>query len=114
MSSDDIIYLDYNATTYIHEKVAKEMQPYLSTYFGNPSSSHIFGIKTKTAVQKSREQIAHMLGCSSSELIFTSGGSESNRVKMGQSTNNDNTFRNVSVWITIASFLTTLGVVIWK
>ena len=78
MSSDDIIYLDYNATTYIHEKVAKEMQPYLSTYFGNPSSSHIFGIKTKTAVQKSREQIAHMLGCSSSELIFTSGGSESN------------------------------------
>ena len=78
MSSDDIIYLDYNATTYIHEKVAKEMQPYLSTYFGNPSSSHIFGIKTKTAVQKSREQIAHMVGCSSSELIFTSGGSESN------------------------------------
>ena len=39
---------------------------------------------------------------------------EPNRVKMGQSTNNDNTFRNVSVWITIASFLTTLGVVIWK
>ena len=77
-SSENIIYLDYNATTYIHEEVAKEMNPYLISYFGNPSSSHIFGIKAKQAVQKSREQIAKMLGCSSSEIVFTSGGSESN------------------------------------
>jgi selenium donor protein len=76
--SNDIIYLDYNATTYIHEKVAKAMEPYLSTLFGNPSSSHIFGTQTKQAVQKSREQISKMLNCSSSEIIFTSGGSESN------------------------------------
>ena len=76
--SKDIIYLDYNATTYIHEKVAKAMEPYLSTLFGNPSSSHIFGTQTKQAVQKSREQISKMLNCSTSEIIFTSGGSESN------------------------------------
>ena len=76
--SKDIIYLDYNATTYIHEKVAKSMEPYLSILFGNPSSSHIFGTQTKQAVQKSREQISKMLNCSTSEIIFTSGGSESN------------------------------------
>ena len=77
-SNNQIIYLDYNATTYIHEEVAKDMQPYLSTLFGNPSSSHIFGVKTKQAVQKARKQVANMIGCSSSEIIFTSGGSESN------------------------------------
>ena len=77
-STNQIIYLDYNATTYIHEEVAKDMQPYLSTLFGNPSSSHIFGVKTKQAVHKARQQVSTMLGCSPSEVIFTSGGSESN------------------------------------
>ena len=70
----DIIYLDYNATTYIHEQVASEMMPYLTTHFGNPSSSHVFGNKTKMAVQNAREQVALMLNCQSSEIIFTSGG----------------------------------------
>ena len=74
----NIIYLDYNATTYIHPEVVKVMQPYLTKYFGNPSSSHIFGVTTKKAINKSREQIASMLKCSPSEIIFTSGGSESN------------------------------------
>ena len=70
----DIIYLDYNATTYIHEQVAAEMIPYLTTHFGNPSSSHVFGNKTKMAVQNAREQVALMLNCQSSDIIFTSGG----------------------------------------
>lgn len=72
--STQIIYLDYNATTYIHEKVASEMIPYLTTHFGNPSSSHVFGNETKLAVQKARNQVAQMLNCSSNEIIFTSGG----------------------------------------
>ena len=74
-SLPSLIYLDYNATTYIHEQVAAEMMPYLTTYFGNPSSSHLFGNQTKIAVQKARSQVAKMLNCSSSsEIIFTSGG----------------------------------------
>lgn len=73
-----MIYLDYNATTPIDKEVAKAMQPFLDLYFGNPSSSHSYGIKTKKALEKSRSQIAQMINCSPDEIIFTSGGSESN------------------------------------
>ena len=72
--NSSIIYLDYNATTYIHEQAASDMIPYLTTYFGNPSSTHIFGNQTKMAVQKARSQVAKMIGSSPSEIIFTSGG----------------------------------------
>jgi cysteine desulfurase NifS/selenium donor protein len=72
------IYLDYNATTPIDPLVAEAMQPYLSTHFGNPSSSHIYGIKAKEAIEKARRQVATMLGCEIDEIIFTSGGTESN------------------------------------
>ncbi len=72
------IYLDYNATTPIDPEVAKEMKPYIDDYFGNPSSSHYFGIQTKIAVENSRKQVAYLLNCKPSEIIFTSGGSESN------------------------------------
>ena len=77
-SSDKIIYLDYNATTNIHDEVRKAMEPYLSIYFGNPSSSHKYGIQTKKGIVKARNQIAKMINCSSSEIIITSGASESN------------------------------------
>ena len=77
-STDKIIYLDYNATTNIHEEVRKAMEPYLSIYFGNPSSSHKYGIQTKKGIVKARNQIAKMLNCFSSEIIITSGASESN------------------------------------
>ena len=72
------IYLDYNATTPIDERVADAMLPYLYEHFGNPSSSHIFGIEAKKGVERARAQIANMLGCKVDEIIFTSGGSESN------------------------------------
>ncbi len=72
------IYLDYNATTPIDTEVAKAMQPYLTDYFGNPSSSHEFGIITKKAVEKARMQVSELLNCSPEEIIFTSGGTESN------------------------------------
>ncbi len=72
------IYLDYNATTPIDPRVAEAMQPYLTEFFGNPSSSHIFGQQTKKAVEEARKQVAEMLHCHPDEIIFTSGGSESN------------------------------------
>ncbi len=72
------IYLDYNATTPIDKEVAQAMQPYLADYFGNPSSSHSFGIETKKAVEEARKQVANLINCKPNEIIFTSGGSESN------------------------------------
>ncbi len=72
------IYLDYNASTPIAPEVSNAMLPFLTKYYGNPSSSHWAGIKAKNAVEKAREQIANLLGCTSEEIIFTSGGSESN------------------------------------
>ncbi len=72
------IYLDFNATTPIDAEVADAMLPYLHEIFGNPSSTHIYGTEAKRAVEKARGQVAGMLGCSIDEIIFTSGGSESN------------------------------------
>ena len=72
------IYLDYNATTPISEEVADTMRPYLDDYFGNPSSLHTYGIKTKLAVEKARKQISNLINCEPSEIVFTSGGTESN------------------------------------
>jgi cysteine desulfurase len=72
------IYLDYNATTPIDKEVADAMKPYLYEFFGNPSSSHSYGAKTKMAVENARAQVAKLLNCQSSEIIFTSGGSEAN------------------------------------
>ncbi|MBN2236468.1 MAG: selenide, water dikinase SelD [Bacteroidales bacterium] len=72
------IYLDYNATTPIAKEVADAMRPFLDDYFGNPSSVHSYGVKTKLAVEKARAQVAELLGCDASEIVFTSGGTESN------------------------------------
>ncbi len=72
------IYLDYNATTPIDKEVAEAMLPYLTEFFGNPSSSHYYGYQTKKAIEKARKQIASLINCSSDEIIFTSGGTESN------------------------------------
>ena len=72
------IYLDYNATTPIAKEVADAMRPFLDEYFGNPSSVHSYGIKTKMAVEKARAQVAALINCDPSEIIFTSGGTESN------------------------------------
>ena len=72
------IYLDYNATTPIEPRVLQVMLPFLKTNFGNPSSSHIYGKATKEAVNKAREQTANLIGAQTSEILFTSGGTESN------------------------------------
>ena len=72
------IYLDYNATTPIDPRVVEAMLPFIHEHFGNPSSSHSFGVITKQAVEEARGYIAEMLHCESEEVVFTSGGSESN------------------------------------
>ncbi|NTV85082.1 MAG: aminotransferase class V-fold PLP-dependent enzyme, partial [Bacteroidales bacterium] len=74
------IYLDYNATTPVHPEVAEAIRPYLESIFGNPSSSHLFGAQARTAVEKARAQVASLSGCKNHEIIFTSGGSESNNL----------------------------------
>ena len=74
------IYLDYNATTPVLPEVANAMQPYLSEFFGNPSSSHSYGVQTQQAIETARQQTAGLLGCDREEIIFTSGGSESNNL----------------------------------
>ncbi|MCD4731609.1 MAG: cysteine desulfurase [Bacteroidales bacterium] len=72
------IYLDYNATTPIDKEVADVMAPFLYENFRNPSSTHEYGIKTKDAVDKARLQVAGLINCNPNEIIFTSGGTESN------------------------------------
>ncbi len=71
------IYLDYNATTPVDPAVTDAMLPYITTYFGNPSSTHIYGHATKRAQTQAREQVASLLGCAANEVIFTGCGSES-------------------------------------
>ena len=70
--------MDYNATTPIAPEVAAAMRPWLEQYFGNPSSVHAYGVKAKMAVEEARKQVAALINCSPSEIIFTSGGTESN------------------------------------
>ncbi|MBU4345467.1 MAG: cysteine desulfurase [Desulfobacteraceae bacterium] len=75
-----MIYLDYNATTPIDSDVAAAMMPFIKEEFGNPSSSYSLGIRAKQALEKARGQVARLLGCESREIVFTSGGSESNNM----------------------------------
>jgi cysteine desulfurase len=72
------IYLDYNATTPHDPEVIKTILPFVDTHFGNPSSSHAFGIKTLEAIETARGQVATLLNCKAGEVVFTSGGTESN------------------------------------
>jgi cysteine desulfurase len=72
------IYLDYNATTPVDPEVVDAMMPYLNKFFGNSSSNHSYGIEAKMAIEKAREQLASLINCEPEEIIFTSGGTESN------------------------------------
>ena len=73
-----MIYLDNNATTPIDPAVAAAMMPYILEHYGNPSSSHSLGRTAKQAVETARSQVADLLNAAPDEIIFTSGGSESN------------------------------------
>lgn len=78
MKNSKPIYLDYNATTPIAKEVADAMAPYLYGHFGNPSSTHPYGVEAKLTIERARRQVAEIINCQPNEIIFTSGGTESN------------------------------------
>jgi cysteine desulfurase len=78
MAESEIIYLDNNATTQLDPAVMEEMLPFLTKYYGNPSSGYGFAATARNAINLARERLAALLGCEPTEIIFTSGGTESN------------------------------------
>ncbi len=76
------VYLDHAATTPPHPEVAKAMQPYLEEKFGNPSALYAIGRETREAIEDSRKKIASLIGASTDEIYFTSGGSESDNMAL--------------------------------
>jgi cysteine desulfurase len=77
---NDFIYLDHNATTPIDQAAVEAMMPFMKEEFGNPSSSYLLGTRAKDMLEGSRSKVSMLLGCGTHEVIFTSGGSESNNV----------------------------------
>ena len=75
-----MIYLDHNATTPVAPQVLEAMRPYLGDQYGNPSSAYALGRSAKQALEKARAQVAELLECQPSEIVFTSGGTESNNM----------------------------------
>jgi cysteine desulfurase len=78
ISAEQIIYLDNNATTPLDPAVIEEMMPFLTDYYGNPSSGYTFGRQVRQAIDLARERVAALLGCEPGEIVFTSCGTESN------------------------------------
>src|SRR6267378_2854946 len=76
------IYLDYASTTPVHPRVRQTMEPYLQQEFGNPSSLSPLGRRAAEACERARAQIARVLACHDDEVVFTSGGSESDNVAL--------------------------------
>ncbi len=76
-TAEKIVYMDNNATTAVAPEVIEAMLPYLTDYYGNPSSMHSFGGQVGSAVSKARQSVAALLGCDPEEVIFTSCGTES-------------------------------------
>jgi cysteine desulfurase len=77
-TENEIIYLDNNATTQLDPAVVEEILPFLTKYYGNPSSGYGFASAARKAINLARERVAALLGCEPTEIIFTSGGTESN------------------------------------
>src|SRR5437773_9844244 len=71
------VYLDHNASTPVHPEVLAEMLPYFAEVFGNPSSIHAFGREARDRLDRARERVARFLRVSPQEIVFTSGGTES-------------------------------------
>jgi cysteine desulfurase len=79
---DDTIYLDHAATTPVDPEVARAMEPYLTDHFGNPSSIYRVGQDGRAALDRARGAVARVLGCQPSEVLFTSGATESNNLAL--------------------------------
>jgi len=83
------IYLDNNATTPVLPDVLEAMRPYFGEHFGNASSIHHHGQETRAAVERARDSVASLLGCRAPEIVFTSGGTESNNLAIAGLTSAD-------------------------
>lgn len=79
-STHRTVYLDHSASTPTDPRVVEAMLPYFTEVYGNSSSSHSFGRKAEQAVEDARDSIARILNCTASEIVFTSGGSESDNM----------------------------------
>ncbi len=75
-----MIYCDHNATTPLRPEVLEAMMPFLKAEFGNPSSVHALGSRARCAVEDARAQVAQLIGANPAEIVFTSGGTESNNL----------------------------------
>lgn len=90
------IYFDNNATTPVLPEVLEAMRPYFGERFGNASSIHHHGQETRAAVERARDSVAALLGCRAAEIVFTSGGTESdNLALMGLTTSGDHVITSV-------------------
>src|SRR3954452_1651946 len=72
----DVVYLDNNATTKPAPEVVQAMMPYLTEWYGNPSSVHRFGQRARQGIDEARARVAQLVGCADAELLFTGGGTE--------------------------------------
>lgn len=81
-----MIYFDNNATTPVDPSVLEVMQPFLTTFYGNPSSLHRHGRAVKTAVDQARQHVANLVGVTASQVMFTSGGTEANNLALSAAT----------------------------
>ena len=79
-ATDEVVYLDHNATTPVAPEVLEAMLPYLAAELGNPSSDHALGRRARQAVEEARASVAALIGAAASEVVFTSGGTESNNL----------------------------------
>jgi cysteine desulfurase len=94
---NNIIYLDHAASTPVLKEIIDEMIPYLGNLYGNPSSIHTYGIKSKIAIQNARKKVAALIGCKPTEIYFTSGGTEADNLALkgiSNSIRNNNKIKN--------------------
>src|SRR3989338_2177172 len=82
MSVKTPIYLDYNATTPVAPEVLEAMLPYLIEHFGNPSSSHVYGLATRQAVAEARMSVAALIHAWDGEIVFTGSATEANTLAL--------------------------------
>jgi cysteine desulfurase len=90
-----MIYFDNNATTSVDPAVLETMLPFLKEQYGNPSSAYSFGKRVARAVEHAREQVAGLLGCEPSEILFTSCGTESDNTALQSALSIDQDRRHV-------------------
>jgi cysteine desulfurase len=97
VGEEKLIYLDNNATTQLDPAVIDEMMPFLTTLYANPSSGYAIAAQVRQAIERARERLATLLGCEPAEIVFTSGGTESNNAAINSALLHDPRGKHVVV-----------------